>query len=67
MLLYVSSAACLLQLLQCSDPEPCMGCFWVQNWGKDGFYGPSYALLQGGLYELSETPPREATSLTLVR
>ena len=28
-----------------------------ENFGKDGFFGPPYALLQGSLADMDETPP----------
>jgi len=31
----------------------------LQNFGKDNFYGPPYALLQGSLADLAEQPPFE--------
>jgi hypothetical protein len=37
-----------------------LSCFLLmQNFGKDNFYGPPYALLQGSLADLAEQPPFE--------
>ena len=29
----------------------------MQNFGKDAFFGPPYALLQGSLADMGEAPP----------
>ncbi len=40
-------------------PRLCSQSTGLQEWGKDGFWGPPYALLQGSLADLARQPPFE--------
>ena len=50
----------LIQAL--SEANSCPSCKFYrhepvpENWGKDGFFGPPYGLLQGSLADMTETP-----------
>eukprot|EP00775_Hariotina_reticulata_P003683 gene3683-3943_t len=55
----------LVKQLATRKPGACKACKFYrhepcpQNFGKDNFYGPPYALLQGSLADLAEQPPFE--------
>ncbi|KAG1671801.1 hypothetical protein FOA52_000178 [Chlamydomonas sp. UWO 241] len=50
-----------------ADKPSCESCRFYrhepapENFGRDGFYGPPYALLQGSLADMADTPPFEGS------
>mmetsp|Transcript_19175 Transcript_19175/g.33013 ORF Transcript_19175/g.33013 Transcript_19175/m.33013 type:complete len:212 (-) Transcript_19175:413-1048(-) len=50
-----------------ASTKPCPGCIFYRHepnpegWAVNNFYGPPYALLQGGLYDMAAVPANEGT------
>ncbi|KXZ49020.1 hypothetical protein GPECTOR_23g109 [Gonium pectorale] len=63
---------CLL-IWELAQKVDCPSCKFYRHepvpleWGKDGFYGPPYALLQGSLADLARQPPFENEAKTAVK